>query len=214
MAPLPTITGVHRVALSWRAGASGPYAANVMHFYGASVDPDALKTAIDANVTAAMWVGMTSNTVCYQLTITPLDGTSATRTYAVSGTKWTGTAASVGTSPASAVVVSLKTNSRGRRYRGRIYLPFADETYIAGGSLSVTPTAGQTAWDTFRAAMATATFPLHVASYGRSYHKTGGHGAPITYTPVTWAGFSTAVTSCTVETVLGTQRRRQSRLRV
>lgn len=214
MPPLPTIDGIHRVAFSWRASLSGPFAANVMHFHGASSDPDGCKAAIDANVTSGMWPGVPTTCSVYQLAITPLDGSSATRLYPVTGAKWAGTATASGISPASAVVVSLKTAKRGRRYRGRVYLPFIDESAIAGGSLSVTPTAAQTAWDTFRSAMATSLWPLHIASYGRSFHKSGGKGAPITLTPVSWSAFSEPVTSCGVEQVLGTQRRRQSRLRV
>jgi hypothetical protein len=214
MPPLPTINGIHRVAFSWRASASGPYAANVMHFYNASMDPDGLKTALDANVTTAMWAGCNNNVTCYQLTITPLDGTSATRLYTVSGSKWTGTGTASGIEPAASVVVSLKTANRGRRYRGRVYLPFPDEALVGDGSLTAATTTAQAAWDAFRTAMATASFPLHIASYGRSYHKTGGKGQPIVLTPVSWTAFSTAVTSITVEKVLGTQRRRQTRLRV
>jgi hypothetical protein len=214
MPPLPTISGIHRVAFSWRASASGPYAANVMHFHSASVDPDGLKTALDANVSTAMWLAVATTTVCYQLTITPLDGSSATRLYAVTGSKWAGNNVSSSIIPASSVVVSLKTAQRGRRYRGRLYIPFAIEEVVQGGSVTGSVSAAQAAWDAFRTAMATASYPIHVASYGRSLVKTGGHGGPITYTPVSWSPFSTPVTSTTVEQVLGTQRRRQSRLRV
>lgn len=214
MPPLPTISGVHRVAFNWRAGASGPYATNVMHFKGASTDTLALKNALDANVTTAMWAGCGVATNVYQLQITPLDGSSSTMIYTVTGTKWAGPAGSTGLIPAACVIVSLKTATRGRRSRGRVYLPFTDEGNVSAGSLDSAPTAAQAAWDTFRTAMTTSLYPMVVASYGHGYHKTGGKGQPIVYTPYTWTADSYVVTSSTVERVLGTQRKRQSRLRV
>lgn len=214
MPPLPVISGVHRVAFNWRVSATGPFATNVMHFKGASTDTLALKNALDANVTTAMWAGCGTTTNVYQLQITPLDGSSATVIYAVSGAKWAGSVVGTAIEPAPSVIVALKTATRGRRSRGRVFIPFPDETSVNNGSFSGTIATNQSAWDTFRTAMNTSLYPMVVASYGHGYHKTGGKGQPIVYTPVTWAPDSYPVTSCTVESVLGTQRKRQSRLRV
>jgi hypothetical protein len=214
MATLPTITGVHRVAFNWRVSTSGPFATNVMHFLAGSMTPSALRTAIDANVTTGMWVGIALGTAVYQLQITPLDGVSATEVFTVSGSKWAGSNTAGEYSPASSFVVSFKTGTRGRRARGRIYLPFPLESQIASGVSSGAVSGAQTAWDNFRAAMNTATAPQVIATYGHSLHKTKTSGGGYTMTPVTWTATSYLVTSTTVESVLGTQRRRQSRLRV
>lgn len=184
-----------------------------MHFSAASTDTLALKNAIDANVTTAMWQGCSLGTGVYQLSITPLDGSSATQIYSVSGTKWAGGGTAADYIPAAAAVVSLRTAKRGRRYRGRVYIPYPSETLCANGSFTATPSSAQTAWDAFRSAMATALFPMVVATYGHSLHRTKNPGGGYTLTPVTWTPDSTPVTATTVEQALGTQRRRQSRLR-
>jgi hypothetical protein len=213
MAPLPVIDGIHRVAFQWRIGAGGQTAVNVMHFHGASVDPGGLRTAIDTNVTATMWTGIVSTAAVYQLTITPLDGASATQLFSVSGTKWAGTITGSDFVPQAAAIVSLRTALRGRRNRGRIYLPFYSEQNIQNGTVFGTLTAVQAAWDAFRAAMKTASWPLHIASYGHSLHRTRSPGGGYVLTPVTWPPVSNEVISSSYELNLGTQRRRQSRLR-
>jgi hypothetical protein len=214
MVALPVIAGIHRVAFQWRAAATGPFAVNVMHFYNPASDPDGLKTALDTNVTANMWVGASTATVIYQIAITPLDGTSATRLYTVTGTKWAGPSTPGDMIPAASIVVSLKTLERGRRRRGRIYLPFPIEGLCSNGVYTASLTTNQAAWDTFRSAMKTANWPLHVVSYGHSLHRTKTPGGGYALTPVTWTPDSRECVSSTVESTLGTIRRRQSRLRV
>lgn len=184
-----------------------------MHFKGASTDTLALKNALDANASANMWIGTSTSTTIYELSITPLDGTSATIVYPVTGAKWAGTMAHSDYSPASAAVISLKTATRGRRARGRLFIPFQQEAAITNGTIPGALTTFQTAWDTFRTAMTTALYPLVIASYGHSLHKTKTSGGGFTMTPVTWTPDSYVVTSATIESTLGTMRRRQSRLR-
>lgn len=213
MAPLPIIDGAHRVAFSWRIGSSGPTAANVMHFHGASVDPDGLHTALVANITAGMWLTTFSGASIYQMTITPLDGAAATKVYAASGGNMTGQASGPDYIPAVASVISLRTNLRGRRNRGRIFLPFVSEAVASNGAYTLPVTAWQTTWNTFMAAMNTSLWPLHVASYGHSLHRTKTPGGGYTLTPVSWPPTSNAVTQLVVESTFGTMRRRQSRLR-
>jgi len=213
MATLPVINGVFRCAFSWRVGTSGPTAQNVMHFFGTSGDPVSLKNALNTNVTTGMWVGTATNCSIYQLSITPLDGTSATQVFSVAGTNWAGTGTPGDYSPATATVIRLTTANRGRQNRGRLYIPFQTEQYMASGINSTSVAANQTAWDNFRSAMKTAAFPMHIASYGHSLHRTKTSGGGYTLTPVTWTPHSNEVISSTVEVTYGTQRRRQSRLR-
>jgi hypothetical protein len=160
-----------------------------------------------------MWAVTSLTASVYQLAITPLDGHTATQIYTVSGAKWSGGSASGDYLPSAAMVVSLRTSERGRQNRGRLFIPMVTETAVSNGSITASLTACQAAWDTFRANMTTALMPMHVASYGHSLHKHKNPDGSITYTPVTWAAHSNAVVSSAVETVLGTMRPRQSRLR-
>lgn len=213
MPPLPIINNVQRVAMLWKFGTTGQTAVNVMHFSTASTDTLALKNLIDTNVAAAMWSQAPTLAQVVQLSITPLDGHTATQLYTVSGTKWAGTQAGAEFVPQAAVVVSLRTAERGRQNRGRLYLPFTAESYINSGVLATAPTTQQAAWDTFRANMKTGLMPMHVASYGHSLHKRKNQDGSLTYTPVTWAPHSNEVLTTAVESIAGTMRPRQARLR-
>jgi len=210
---LPVINECTRVAFRWRIGSSGPTAVNVMHFGTASTDLDALNTALNANVSSAMWLHTVNLATVYELVMTPLDGTTATKLYTPTGAKWIGNYTGISYNLHTATVVSLRTQKRGRRYRGRLYLPFVAEDAATNGASTAAVTAGQTAWDTFRTSMATASFPLVVATYGHSLHRTKTSGGGYTLTPVTWPPEKTTVTSTTLEATFGTQRRRQSRIR-
>lgn len=213
MAGLPTIAGCMRVAFSWRSTGSTVTAVNVMHFGSASTDTLALKNALDTNVTSSMWLQCSTAAGIYQLAITPLDGTTATQLYTVSGTKWSGTQPNNDFQPATAVVLSLRTAVRGRQNRGRIFLPFVQETVTTTSTYSGTIATQQAAWDTFRTAMKTASFPMQVASYGHGYHRHKNPDGSILMSPVTWTAHANEVTSTLVESALGTMRPRQSRLR-
>ena len=213
MAPLPVINGIHRVAFEWRVGAAGATAANVMHFSGASVDPGGLFNALNTNVSATMWTGLGGDTAVVQVIITPLDGSSATQIFTPSGAKWAGASVAGDYLPSSAGVVSLRTAVRGRQNRGRLYIPFVLETVVSDGRFVGSLATVQAAWDTFRGAMKTASWPMHVASYGHGLHKHKNPDGSISLTPVTWTPHSNEVIANTYESALGTQRRRQSRLR-
>jgi len=184
-----------------------------MHFFSASLDPDGLMSLLNTNVTTALWVGTVSSASVFSVAITPLDGAAATKVYAPTGAGWQGAVSSGEFVPAAAGIVSFRTDKRGRQYRGRLFVPFVAETVITNGSYTSPMTGGQAAWNSFRTAMKTAAFPLHIASYGHSLHKTKQAGGGFTMTPVTWAPHSTEVTATTVENTLGTMRPRQSRLR-
>jgi len=193
MAPLPVITDCIRVAFRWQNGGIGRNAANVMHFLSTGYNITSLDTAIQANVTAAMWGHTNNTTFCDQLTYTPLDGASASVIVTNSSVaKWKGPISTNNAVPQVAALLKLLTGTRGRTGRGRVYLPFADESVIDVGRLAGgTVSSMQSAWDTFRAAMTSASHAMVVASY------------------VTPAARST--TAATVESLLATQRRRQPR---
>lgn len=190
--PLPVITGVQRVAMIWTVQGGG-HAVTVLHFSAPAISSSQLANDIDTNATANMWSHTTTSTKVTELHVTKLDGSSATFIKPVTGAKWAGTSVSDAV-PAVACLVKLATGLRGPANRGRLFLPDCAEPTIADGSMvGSTLTSSQNAWSAFFAAMTALGDLLVVASYK---HATG-----------------TIVTSVVVESKLGTQRRRQSRLR-
>ena len=90
--------------------------------------------------------------------------------------------------------MGLHTAKRGRSYRGRIYLPFITESSLSDGSLTGTIASDlQEIWEDFMEGLVTLGVPLVVASYK---HAT-----------------AELVTGTSCLAAVGTQRRRQSRVR-
>lgn len=193
MPPLPIIPDTYRCALKWDNGLGGN-AVNVMHILKAGTSPSAVAAALDANATALMWTYMSANYVMKLLTITELDGSSASYQLATSGAKWSGQAAG-DEIPAESSIVKLTTAFRGRSRRGRLFIGPVGEGVQAGGALTggATLTNCQNAWNTWLAALIAAGFQPVVASYKLASQV--------------------PVTSILVEIEAGTQRRRQERRR-
>jgi len=191
--PYPTISNVYRVALKWQGSGVTRPAVNVMHIRKASSSALAVWTEVDAKVTAAMWGHTAAGTSVYEVDVTPLDGTSATAQYATgSPAKWTGSAATSDVIPQVACIAKLGTATRGRSFRGRLFLPFLCEGVTFYGTIQAsTITSMQAAWNTFFAALTADSYELVVASYKLSS--------------------ATAVTGVVIENRTGTQRRRQQR---
>lgn len=189
MTPLPIIAGVMRCALNWTAGAQS--AENVIHLRGSTGDPSDAFAALEAAVSTNLWGAASTSASISSVSITPLDGVTPTQEFATSGPGWVG-----GTSgdwaPATAVVVSFTTSTRGRSHRGRVYLPFTADTSNVNGELgsSIHPIMSA-AWEDFQAAL-TSGWQHVVASY-----KLHSYGVVIGYD---------------VKSGLATQRRRQTRV--
>jgi hypothetical protein len=203
--PLPVIANVFRCAFTTHDAATGLNAVNVMHVRAASSG----KTPTDVwNCINAHWTGNQQahegvSTTVTQFAITPLDGSTATQIFATGGgAKYVGNS-SGDTMPAVAALFTIRTLLRGRQNRGRLYLPFVSEGSATNGFLTSGVQGGlQTAWLTFfTGILADATTPLTpgVASYDRAHGGASAHFTP---------EFSSSV-----ESVLATQRRRQTRLR-
>lgn len=196
MAPLPVIEDVYRVALLWTDAGDGQHAVNVMHIWDVvgGHDADWVADRLQANVTSDMWALQSSNASIGEFQITPLDGASATQSYAPdTPANWDG---GVGGDmiPAACTLVSLRTAQRGRSFRGRLYLPFVAESVQAAGLITSVLLADQRdAWTTFIGDMQGDNADVVVASYVLAQKG--------------------SVTSATVEAALATQRRRQSRVR-
>jgi hypothetical protein len=192
VAPLPVIANTYRVAFNWTNDANAQIAENVMHFIAPGSSALAVAEAIDGAVTSAMFQTIASNAGCDTLSVTPLDGTSATLNYTTTSEHFTGSA-SGDFSPASAVVVSLGTGLRGRSHRGRLYLGFTAEGVISDGSIEAgTASSLQAAWLAFIDEL-DAGVTWAVASYKLATAQ--------------------AVSSVGVKAAIGTQRRRQTRVR-
>lgn len=203
--PLPVIPRTFRCALHW-VTSSGLTAVNVIHIElnaGVATNRQVMDL-LDAHVTAAMWNMVGSNWSVNKVTITPLDGVTASSDFVpATPAHWAGNTGG-DVAPQVSGVMKLQTASRGPRFRGRVFLPSPAEGQTTAGKLNDgTEVSASTAWTAFQTALqADATKPssLVVASYDRAH---AGAGAVAT-TVVTISG----------EQTLATQRRRQSRLRI
>lgn len=191
--PLPVIAGVFRTVLHW-SGPGGQSAINVMHIDGGSVPSAAVMAALDAHVTSAMWAFTSGTFSVTQVSITPLDGITATSTFTpATPANWTG-GISGDVIPATAALVKFTTSRRGRSFRGRLYMPGVTEAVQNGGVLDPSNrTTAQAAWATFTTTMSGSGFPIVVASYKMAT--------------------SNVLFNVLVEGIAATQRRRQGRLR-
>jgi hypothetical protein len=129
----------------------------------------------------------------------PLDGSSlgAEIIHTQAGTKGTSTPQEV------ACCLTLRTGHRGRRYRGRIFLPACDSaSLLTNGEIDpIVLTGIQNQWIGMQTALATALWKPVVASYG---HGTN-HGSPTTWTP-----FATDITTVQMDKYADVIRKRKS----
>lgn len=195
LGPPIVIANVFRVAFEWSNPTNGQKAANVMCFAKPGGTSAALATALNAHATSSMWRTVNIGFSIGLLNILPLDGISPTTPFAVTGAQWkTNYASDNGYETQNACLVSLRSAVRGPKARGRVYLPFVDEVWSNAGSLDNTVIAAmQTAWNTFMTDMATALYPIVIASRKHLDYN--------------------VATGLVVEGLAGTQRRRQQRLR-
>lgn len=192
MPPLPTIPDTIRVALNWVSG--GQHAVNVMHFHSLGYSISNLQEALNDHVTSNMWAVISDAAHIATVQLTPLDGISPTVEFVPdTAGNWDG-ATGGAVIPAEAVVVKFTTDRRGRSFRGRAYLPFVSEGAVGAGVITSGDLGSmQDAWTAFLDDMGGVNHALVIASYSQVE--------------------ANEVNAALVETVLGTQRRRQSRLR-
>jgi hypothetical protein len=178
--PLPVIPGVVRAAVTGNLP-SGTQWANVVHFRyagGASSPGPAEITALHAKLTR-LWSGaaygagtawlthsqtsVTTTNVVYYV----LNGTAVAeeRAFVAAGSLSTGLEP-----PEVAHVLTLRTATRGRSYRGRVYLPPVCVVRLdTNGNLGSTALNGiQTQWSGLQADLNTIQWSMGVASYLRS----------------------------------------------
>lgn len=196
--PLPVIEDVFRVTLLWEASSGAVIPRNVLHFRSPTLDKVQMGEAVlqsfhDARATTEPMELVSEAFSFDTVEVLPLDGSSS------SAIVTDPTAVQIGQNggnqvPAVSAIVSLRTEQRGPRGRGRVYLgPVGEETLTNGSFDTTAVTAAQGAWDDFLEACAENLCFFVVASYAHAD--------------------SHDVETLLVESVAGTQRRRQNQLR-
>lgn len=198
MPPLPVIADVYRVSLDW-IGAGGVTPRNSLHFRTAFTDLDEIGAAFNlgwqtARATAEPLFAMSSDFECFDVDVLPLDGTTASHTVRLEAEIQGNTEGEW--SPATAVVASLHTTQRGARGRGRMYIgPIAESKMENGLLVTASVIEMQSGWEALLDQFQTAVTGLQLVI--ASYVHADAHD----------------VTSVRVDSILGTQRRRQDQLR-
>lgn len=205
--PLPTIANTFRVAIEHAAGAT-PTFTNVIHVVSPVLTAAQVLTALDGAAVAGMFDCVPASISTHTAVITKLDGVSPSFEGPLTNAGWDG-AGGAESVPSSSAVVTFKTSQRGKRHTGRAYIGYCAEDKISNGALDPISLATMSAaWTTFVANAASAGVALTVASYGHD----GAPPPPRPTRPAYPAG-QVLVTTASVASALGTQRRRQSRLR-
>ena len=148
MPHLPVIPNIFRVAIRHVAPSTGQHTVNVIHVLGRDDDTgaslaSALNDAIaDTHPFEALQSGYDSDHVTLQ--ITPLDGHTTTTEHTVSDSAWGG---GVGGDaiPEAAMGVTLYTDVRGRRGRGRVFVGPVSESSVNNGLFGSTLVSDMTA---------------------------------------------------------------------
>jgi len=196
---LPTIAHVFRCTLKWGAN-EGVQPVNVLNIFCNTSDVSDVGAGIDAGIAAMadpshLFHCCSDDQECSTVGILPLDGTSATTDYTLA-TAITGGSGAGQTIPQACALIKLQTALRGPQHRGRVYAgPISEASAVGGFLLESSLEVMQPAWDAFVNGMGDAapSCVLGVASYVHSHFQ--------------------SLTNVSVESVLGTQRRRQNQLR-
>jgi hypothetical protein len=223
--PLPTIPGTVRCSIGGLT-ATGRRWANILHFRYAGGASSPGTTEIDnldvdlfkfysgtAYTTGLPWLSRcATSTSITQIDYTVLDGA------ALAYSKPHSAAGSSGTTPLPgevAACLTLRTTTRGRRYRGRIYLPAPSAALIdsSGYWTGALRTGTIQQWTDMAAALNAKQWRPVVASYGYSWiddpsdlQPPSGHSPKILST---WTPFCTEVNSVTMDQKPDVQRRRK-----
>lgn len=171
MAPLPTIGNCVRVTLNWNTS-QGVTPRNVMHIITASDS--------GSDIGEAMQEAWQANPDCFQtvqsgftlvsLSILPLDGTAPTFEYTMEAPFIVG-GGDGDIIPQAAAVLSLRSNQRGPRGRGRLFLGPIGENVLEDGVIGASYRASAiSSWEGFDDDLAASPIAgsVGVASYAHS----------------------------------------------
>lgn len=166
--PLPVVTDTWLVRLLFTGSPLQRTATVNLHFrdtVGTQTAAD-LFADLDASALANMWNLVSSNVGVTGVSVTKLDGTSASVGFGIAAfpAKWTGSGGADAVL-GGAAVVSLKSALRGPKWRNRVYLPAIAEASQSDGTFDATKVANSTvAWAAFAASMLAAGWESVVVS--------------------------------------------------
>lgn len=192
MAPLPVIPGVQRLTVNWgNTVLPSMTAAFVQHYSAPTLSEQDLRTLWGTALKADQFDTISPDCFISSIEVIKLDGFSPTHVFPLGGTVGgTGTGTAI---PNMSAILSLRTNQRGARGRGRNFIGPVGEGSVATGALGNTDRTNLvSAWEDYFADMEAGDALPVVASY--------------THEEVN------AILSVSVPQFCGTQRRRQSRL--
>jgi hypothetical protein len=193
---LPVIADTVRIALNWVESGTGQTAENVIHISGDGITAASAAAEMETAWNATMTYPTVETARIQSLSITPLDGTSATLEHTTVGPNWGGEFSGE-FSPATSVIVSFGTATRGRSARGRFYYPFCAVSQLDDGMCSsAVVTNAEAAWVSFQASLA-----AHVLPW---FHVVASYKPP---------GAIHDINAYNIKPAVGTQRRRQGRIR-
>lgn len=169
MGHLPIIDDCFRVSLIW-SDVAGAHPVNVMHFSSSAGDEDSLASALDASWHNGQFGVVSTATSVVRYDILKLDGSAATKSYTPDPANSEGLEGQASGDPllAYAVCVAFKTDFRGPRNRGRIFIgPLSENEVLAGTFVGVDNDVIAAQWSAFNTSLVgTADAWLHgVASY-------------------------------------------------
>jgi len=175
--PLPIIANCARVTFNLQSS-SGAASHNVIHVMkdaGVTYTElgDRLASLLDDAAEADLWRPLPSDYGLTSVDITPLDGTTATRTIERGASAWPDGQGGIAVLPQVCALIKEQTAVRGRRNRGRIYIgPITETSQADGNMVSTTQDALTDAWVAFSNDLVGQSLAIGVASYvGRTVHQ-------------------------------------------
>lgn len=211
--PLPELPGVVRASVGGSIVGGGRWS-NTWHFRRIDLGPadelliGTLHVALMAFYAGPVFGNMAAGSTLEAANYTPLDGSSGA--FVFPG----GLSSAAGSSPLPpecAEVLTIRSALRGRRHRGRVFLPAMSAAEItAGGRISnAIVTEVLAGMVTLRAALAVIGWELGVASYGVS-RKVDHTVTPARVVLVTWAPEFTPATTVTMDDKVDVIRSRKA----
>jgi hypothetical protein len=210
--PLPVIPGAVRITCAGVVAGGGRWS-NTWHArrvdLGSStgVEQAALATEFGIFYGGAIMPLCAAPTAIQTVELTPLDGTSGAIVFP---TPVVGSSSDGALPPEVASVITIRTAARGRRARGRVYLPAFSKGHITTPGLLDSTTIGviQVAVAALMVGAGVAGWEMGVASYGKS-RKVDFTVTPHRVVETVWDPFFTPMTLGTVDDRLDVQRHRK-----
>lgn len=167
---LPVIPDVSRCAIEWQTSGAGASAVSVLHIWSSTItDPYAVGTLLETLIPNNCFLFTSDDAHATQVTVTPLDGISASGVVPL--TTWDGQATGE-VVPQLSAMLQMHTIERGPARRGRMFMPYLTETVMDEGRCDETLRATcAAAWEDFQDALVAVDAGFTVASYKNEDHS-------------------------------------------